>query len=104
MAKIGCKRRPGAYGGRPTVAIDNILYRQFDVAASDEAWVTDITYIRTCKRFAYCAIVIDLYSRRFIGWAMQSRPTTGVVLPTAVWRREPRDEVLLLIRVGSSPA
>ncbi|MDP9591326.1 UNVERIFIED_ORG: hypothetical protein J2W19_003902 [Shinella zoogloeoides] len=45
-AQIGYKRRPGIYGGRPAVAIDNTLDRQFDVAAPDKAWVTDITYIR----------------------------------------------------------
>mgnify|MGYP001568979181 FL=1 len=79
-AQIGYKRRPGICGGRPAVAIDNTLDRQFDVAAPDKAWVTDITYIRTCEGFAYLAVVIDLYSRRGIGWAMQSRQTTDVVL------------------------
>lgn len=46
-AQIGYKRRPGIYGGRPAVAIENTLDRQFDVSAPDKAWVTDITYIRT---------------------------------------------------------
>lgn len=52
-AQIGYKRRPGIYGGRPAVAIDNTLDPQFDVAARDTTWVTDITYIRTCEGFAY---------------------------------------------------
>ena len=43
-AQIGYKRRPGIYGGRPAVAIENTLDRQFDVSAPDKAWVTDITY------------------------------------------------------------
>jgi putative transposase len=43
-AQIGYKRRPGVYGGRPSIVIDNTLDRQFDVAAPDKAWVTDITY------------------------------------------------------------
>jgi putative transposase len=77
-AQIGYKRRPGIYGGRPAVAIDNTLDRQFDVAAPDKAWVTDITYIRTCEGFAYLAVVIDLYSRRVIGWASRAdRPRTS---------------------------
>ena len=46
-AQIGHKRRPGSYGGKPSLAADNTLARQFDVAAPDRAWVTDITYIRT---------------------------------------------------------
>ncbi len=39
-AQIGYKRRPGIYGGRPSVAVDNALDRQFDVAAPDTAWFT----------------------------------------------------------------
>lgn len=46
-AQIGYKKRPGRYGGKPSLAVDNTLDRQFDVAAPDKAWVTDITYIRT---------------------------------------------------------
>ena len=58
---------PQVYGGRPSIVIDNTADRQFDVAAPDKAWVTDITYIRTDDGFAYLAVVIDLYSRRVIG-------------------------------------
>jgi putative transposase len=46
-AQIGYKRRPGSYGGKPSVVVDNTLDRQFDVEAPDRVWVTDITYIRT---------------------------------------------------------
>ena len=42
-AQIGYKRRPGSYGGKPSVVVDNTLDRQFDVAAPDRIWVTDIT-------------------------------------------------------------
>ena len=103
-AQIGYKRRPGVYSGRPAVAIDNTLDRQFDVAAPDKAWVTDITYIRTNEGFAYLAVVIDLFSRRVIGWAMQSRQTTDVVLQAllmAVWRRKPKEKVLIHSDQGS---
>nr|WP_102248633.1 IS3 family transposase [Pseudorhizobium pelagicum] len=103
-AQIGYKRRPGIYGGRPSVVVDNTLDRQFDVTAPDKAWVTDITYIRTCEGFAYLAVVIDLYSRRVIGWSMQSRQTTDVVLQAllmAVWRRKPKDQVLVHSDQGS---
>lgn len=79
-AQIGYKRRPGSYGGKPSLAVDNTLDRQFDVAAPDRAWVTDITYIRTLEGFAYLAVVIDLYSRRVVGWSMQNhrRGAAGV--------------------------
>lgn len=74
------------------------------VAAPDKAWVTDITYIRTNEGFAYLAVVIDLYSRRVIGWSMQSRQTTDVVLQAllmAVWRRKPKEKVLVHSDQGS---
>ena len=66
-AQIGYKRKPGKYGGRPSVVVDNTLGRQFDVAEPDTAWVSDITYIKTYEGFLYLAVVIDLYSRRVIG-------------------------------------
>ncbi|AGT11696.1 transposase (plasmid) [Paracoccus aminophilus JCM 7686] len=97
-AQIGYKRRPGSYGGKPSVVVDNTLDRQFDVEAPDRVWVTDITYIRTLEGFVYLAVVIDLYSRRVIGWSMQSRQTTDVVLQAllmAVWRRKPKGKVLI---------
>jgi len=68
-AQIGYKRKPDSYGGRPSVVVDNTLDRQFDVTAPDTAWVSDITYIKTYEGFLYLAVVIDLYSRRVIGWA-----------------------------------
>ena len=64
--------------------------RQFDVDAPDRCWVTNIKYIKTMEGSAYLAVVIDLYSRMLIGWSLQSRPTTELVLETllaAVWRR-----------------
>ncbi|MCT2539968.1 IS3 family transposase [Sedimentimonas flavescens] len=103
-AQIGYKRRPGSYGGKPSVVVDNTLDRQFDVEAPDRVWVTDITYIRTQEGFAYLAVVIDLYSRRVIGWSMQSRQTTDVVLQAllmAVWRRKPKARVLIHSDQGS---
>ena len=74
-AQIGYKRRPGSYGGRPSVVVGNTLDRQFDVGVPDRIWVTDITYIRTLEGFAYLAVVIDLYSRRVVGWCVRSRQT-----------------------------
>ena len=97
-AQIGYRRRPGSYGGKPSVVVVNTLDRKFDVEAPDKVWVSDITYIRTQEGFAYLAGVIDLYSRRVIGWSMPSRQTTDVVLQAllmAVWRRKPKGKVLI---------
>jgi putative transposase len=72
-AQIGYKKKPGSYGGSPAVVADNTLNREFDVDAPDQFWVTDITSIRTHEGFLYLAVVIDLFSRRVIGWSMQGR-------------------------------
>ena len=76
-AQIGYRRRPGSYGGKPSVVVDNALDRQFDVEVRDKVWVTDITYIRTQEGFAYLAVVIDLHSRRVIGWRAATSMTTS---------------------------
>lgn len=103
-AEIGYKRRPGSYGGKPSLVVDNTLDRQFDVHAPNTSWVTDITYIKTHEGFAYLAVVIDLYARRVVGWSMQSRQTTDLVLQAllmAVWCRKPTIRVLVHSDQGS---
>lgn len=72
-AQIGYKRRPGRNEGKPSMATENRLDRQFDVAAADKVWVTDITYIKTHEGWLYLSVVIDLLSRRVVGWSTQSR-------------------------------
>lgn len=66
--------------------------------------MTDITYIRTMEGFAYLAVVLDPYSRRVVGWSLQSRQTIDVVLQAlhmAVWRRKPKNRVLIHSDQGS---
>ncbi|MEO9574643.1 MAG: IS3 family transposase [Roseobacter sp.] len=103
-AQIGYKRPPGRYGGKPVVVADNTLDRQFEVDAPDRIWVTDITYIKTHEGWSYLAVVIDLFSRRVVGWSMQSRMTADLALQAllaAVWRRKPRQEVMIHSDQGS---
>ncbi len=103
-AQIGYKRRPGRYGGKPAVVADNTLDRQFEVDAPDRIWVTDITYIRTHEGWSYLSVVIDLFSRRVVGWSMQSRMTTDLALQAllaAVWRRKPKQKVMVHSDQGS---
>ena len=103
-AQIGYKRRPGRYGGKPAVTAENTLDRQFEVAAPDTVWVTDITYIKTLEGWLYLAVVIDLFSRRVVGWSMQSRITTDLALQAllmAVWRRKPKHRVMIHSDQGS---
>ncbi len=92
-AQIGYKRRPGKYGGRHLLPSTTHWIVSSKSLHPDRVWVTDITYIKTYEGFAYLAVVIDLFSRRVVGWAMQSRQTTDLVLQAllmAVWRRKPK--------------
>lgn len=92
-AQIGYKRRPGSYSGKPAIVAENKVAQNFDIQAPDRVWVTDITYIRTYEGWSYLAVVIDLFSRRVVGWSMQSRTTADLVLQAmlmAVWRRKPK--------------
>lgn len=140
-AQIGYKRRPGKYGGKPSIVVDNTLNRQFDVDAPDRFCLTvmraspignrsrtlpisktPLTHVNMCCRaahegFLYLAVVIDLYSRRVVGWATHSpniltsfcrhcflslialQSTVGQRM--AVWRRKPTDNVLIHSDQGS---
>ncbi len=103
-AQIGYKRKSGFYGGKPSVTAPNRLNRDFKMQAPDCAWVTDITYIKTREGWLYLTVVIDLYSRRVIGWSMQSRMQMDLVLTAllmAVWRRKPKKTVIIHSDQGS---
>jgi putative transposase len=56
------------------IAIPNYLNRAFDVTAPNQVWCGDVTYIWTGKRWAYLAIVMDLFARKPVGWAMSLSP------------------------------
>lgn len=58
----------------------NKLAREFYAAAPNHRWVADITYIRTWEGWLYLAVVLDLFSRRVVGWSMQSHMQTDIVL------------------------
>lgn len=78
------------------MVIDNTLNRQFDVKESDRLWVTNITYIRIYEGFSYLAVVTDLCSQRVVGWAMQSRHPTDLVLQALlmeIWWRKPSHKI-----------
>jgi len=103
-SQTGYQRRPGHYGGRPTVVAPNHLDRQFDVSEPNKVWVTDITYIRTHEGWLYLAAVLDLFSRQVVGWSMGARIDRELALNAllmAVWRRRPETEVLVHSDQGS---
>ncbi|VCW99888.1 Putative transposase (identified by ISEscan HMM) [Escherichia coli] len=109
MKRVGIKaqvgyRSPRARKGEASIVSPNRLQRQFNPDAPDKRWVTDITYIRTHEGWLYLAVVVDLFSRKIIGWSMQSRMTKDIVLNAllmAVWRRNPQKQVLVHSDQGS---
>ncbi len=97
-AQVGYKRCPGKHGTKPSIVAANQLQQNFDVAAPDSVWVTDITYIKTHEGWLFLAVVIDLYSRRVVGWSMNGRMQTSLALNAllmAVWRRKPKAKVIV---------
>jgi transposase InsO family protein len=58
----------------------NVLMRDFDVDAPNTAWATDITYLATLEGWLYLAVVLDLFSRRVVGYAMSERVDRALVL------------------------
>ena len=59
---------------------ENLVKRQFDVPQPNVVWAADLTYIRTAEGWLYLAVVLDLYSRRVVGWSMANRMRTALVL------------------------
>eukprot|EP01133_Synstelium_polycarpum_P002580 gene2580-2962_t len=103
-SQTGYRRRPGFYGGKPTVASPNHLARQFKVSEPNKVWVTDITYIRTYEGWLYLAVVLDLFSRQVIGWSMKPRMCSDLAIDAmlmAVWRRKPQQQVMIHSDQGS---
>jgi putative transposase len=83
--------------GKPAVLIPNLLQRQFTVTRPNKAWVTDITYIRTWQGWLYLAVVMDLFSRKIVGWSTAPTIHRELVLDAvlmAVRRRRPRGSLI----------
>ena len=74
---------------------ENVLGRQFSVAAANRVWVSDITYIATAEGWMYLCVVLDLYSRRVVGWSMGRslgvELAVNALLMAVLHRRPPRN-------------
>ena len=71
----------------------NRLEQNFETERPDQAWTADITYVATAEGWLYLAIVLDLYTRQIVGWAMRERMTKELVIDAlrmARFRRRPR--------------
>ena len=102
MRQQALRARPRRRGlpkdtGERSVIAANILDRQFAAEAPNQKWVADFTYIWTVEGWLYVAAVIDLFSRRVVGWSMKADMTAQLVtdaLMMAIWRRGKPDAVL----------
>lgn len=86
---------------------ENVLNRRFTVTQPNRMWVSDITYIRTAQGWLYLAVVLDLYSRKIVGWAMApTMPAALVVsaLAQALQQRRPAPGLVLHSDRGSQYA
>ena len=90
-ARRARRRRPTDAGPRieHTIAA-NVLDRQFDAIGPNRKWTADFTYLWTHEGWLFVAVVIDLFSRRIVGWSSNARMTADLVmdaLMSAIWRR-----------------
>ena len=85
----------------------NVLNRRFDGWQVNQAWVADITYIATGEGWLYLACVMDLSSRRIVGWSMSDRIKVDLIcqaLKSAYWRRKPPAGLIMHSDRGSQYA
>jgi len=86
------RRRGTTRRGKRSATAGDLVKRNFQATEADKVWVADITYVATAEGFLYLAFILDIYSRRIVGWAMESHLRTELVvdaLRMAVWRRKP---------------
>jgi len=82
---------------KPSGPIPNLVKRNFDVTSPNKVRVTDITYIRTWQGWLYLAVIMDLFSRKIVGWSTRQTIARELVLDAvlmAVRRRRPRGTVI----------
>src|SRR5689334_5309034 len=85
----------------------HVLNRRFDGWQVNQAWVADISYVATDEGWLYLACVMDLASRRIVGWSMSERITANLVcqaLKSAYWRRKPPAGLIMHSDRGSQYA
>ena len=86
---------------------ENVLNRNFAPQAPDRAYVSDITYLWTQEGWLYLAVVIDLFSRKVVGWSISSRMQAELVcdaLKMALWQRKPKPGLIVHSDRGSQYA
>lgn len=82
MGLVSCQQKSHKYkvNSKEKPNIPNLLNREFNVDAPNQVWCGDITYIWCGTRWCYLAVIIDLFSRSTIGWAMTNNPDTDLCI------------------------
>ena len=81
------KRQPLTTDSRhPDAVAPNLVARQFDVEQPNRVWAGDITYVWTAEGWLYVAVLLDLYSRKVVGWAMSDHVDAALVQEALHWR------------------
>jgi putative transposase len=83
-------------GARENIVAPDLVQRQFSAPAPDRLWVADITYVPTATTYLFLAVVLDAFSRRIVGWAMENHLRTTLVLKAldmAICQRSPRSVI-----------
>ena len=96
-AKTKKKFRHTTDSNHPHPVAENLLNQAFEQDEPDQVWVSDITYIPTREGWLYLVCVLDLYSRKVVGWSMSERMTKDLVLcalEMALLRRRPDAELM----------
>ncbi len=102
MRQNALRARPKRRGkpqdeGERSVIADNILDRDFEAERPNQKWLANFTYIWTAQGWLYVAVVLDLFSRRIVGWSMKAERDATLVMDAlmmAVWRRGKADALL----------
>lgn len=102
MRQNALKARPKRRGkpkddGERSVIAENILDRDFKADRPNQKWLADFTYIWTAEGWLYVAVVLDLFSRRIVGWSMKAERDAALVMDAlmmAIWRRGKADALL----------
>ena len=95
--RAGVACRPIRVSCRSCAVAPNVLDRSFEATAPNHKWVADFTYVWTSEGWLYVAAVLDLFSRRVVGWSMSAAMTAQLVtdaLVMAIWRRGEPDALL----------
>jgi len=104
VSRISRKNKFNKNNNQNYAIVKNIVNREFEAAAPNHVWVSDITYIKTGEGWLYLAAILDVYSRKIVGWSMnkkQSKELVSSALSMAIKQQRVKNKVILHSDQGS---